>query len=112
MLNYHPDESGVAYRLEEIQTNEEAEPEAKEWFAIHPNPAQDLLKVSFKNVAQSEGIRLSIYNSIGQQVFKEELAINNSYASFNIAHLKAGIYICKISRKGEQLMKERLVKID
>lgn len=38
---------------------------------------------------------MEVYNSIGQQVFKEE--ITNQHSSFDLHHLNEGIYFVKIS---------------
>ena len=76
MLDLHPDETGVAYRVNGSETQNQTSSISQDNFIIHPNPALDKLTVSFDEIKDLEGISLSIYNSLGQEVTQRRCNCN------------------------------------
>ncbi|MGB6083516.1 T9SS type A sorting domain-containing protein [Moheibacter sp.] len=70
-------------------------------FTIYPNPAKDFLNVSVKN---SQLTSYTIYNTLGQQVKRENLS--GTQFKINVNNLKKGTYILTVySEKGSSTHK-------
>lgn len=63
--------------------------------SIYPNPASDILYVTFKNY-ESKNLQYSIINQLGQVVKQEKLNNITGNFSTNINNLNNGIYFVKI----------------
>jgi hypothetical protein len=73
---------------------------------IYPNPVSDLLNIEFeKPLANS---MISISNSYGQCIIKENLKYSNSCA-FNVSSWYSGVYILNISTDQGQINKKIII---
>jgi hypothetical protein len=68
---------------------------------VYPNPASDILNIEF-NLGQENSFNgVIIYNSLGQMVREEEIAIKNRSASISTINLLNGVYY--LSLKSDKL---------
>lgn len=112
MVDLWPEEIGVAYRSG-VDTHSGYEfSDVKDNFRLYPNPANDVITIRFDEVKSLEGLSFSIYNSVGQEVLKEEITINDVHFSIDVSKLQAGVYFYHLNRNGENILKNRLVIID
>lgn len=58
---------------------------------IHPNPAKDILNISFLSTDAS----IEIYSAVGQKVL--EIKATSANAAIPISHLPSGVYFCRIN---------------
>lgn len=71
---------------------------------IFPNPCNDIL-----NIEHSRDSRISIYNMIGEEVYKTSTLMKNT--SINISNIPNGCYIVKVSdNKGTSTKKINVIK--
>lgn len=81
---------------------------APESISIYPNPTLSIVNIEFPEGCQSSGM-LSIYNSIGQEITKFELAsVNNS---IDISNLSPGVYVLFISTIYNKKIVKRIIKV-
>jgi len=66
---------------------------------ISPNPATDVVNVSFTNNAASGKVIVRVVNPEGKVVI--ESATNNSFIHFDISNLPAGIYLAQAVQNGQ-----------
>lgn len=62
---------------------------------IYPNPIQDQLKISSEH--DLKGNVITIINSMGQILYKNEISSNKNIVSIKTSHLKKGIYFITFS---------------
>lgn len=62
-------------------------------FNLHPNPASDVVTLSFKN-RNTEDVKLDIYNVIGNMV--KSVMLNQDNRQINIGDLSNGVYMVTI----------------
>jgi uncharacterized protein (TIGR02145 family) len=74
----------TASRVNEINFNED--------LRIYPNPATDIINI---DCASQQGMRLCIYNVIGEPVLQKEITANDN--KIDISRLLKGVYIIRIS---------------
>lgn len=67
----------------------------KKDFKIYPNPTLEILTIEFENL--NDEPLVSIINTLGEIVLSEKQDVSQS--SFNIKHLKSGIYYIKVETK-------------
>jgi len=82
----------------------------RNWFTIYPNPAKDVLTVSFcSNCAESDkfnvlSTKLSITDMLGKEVLNE--TIKNQHSIVNIQQLSKGVYFVRIDNTVKKLVVE------
>ena len=59
--------------------------------SIYPNPTTDKITIAFDNTTNKQ-ISVYIFNTLGQQVFTENIVNNTGNITLDISHLKEGIY--------------------
>ncbi|TND09344.1 MAG: hypothetical protein FD123_1306 [Bacteroidetes bacterium] len=62
---------------------------------IYPNPADDIITIDFGGTQQSPST-ISIQNSLGQLVLKQEAGADLSSAQLSLGHLPAGLYLVEV----------------
>jgi hypothetical protein len=77
---------------------EEVEKENGE-LMVWPNPAQSFIEVHFPNVIKSEYLNISIYNSLGQLVYKEEQTNLSETVKINTDKFASGLYHMQVKTK-------------
>jgi hypothetical protein len=73
---------------------------------IYPNPTDELINIEC-NVINEIGL-IKILNVMGEVIFKETLFTQHS--TFNIKHLKSGIYFLQIWDKENLLVTKKIIK--
>lgn len=75
---------------------------------IFPNPANDFVKVSFKNNYNREFL---LINMFGEILYSEKISDKNS-ATFNLSSYPSGVYILKIfNQKSTQVICRKITKL-
>jgi hypothetical protein len=79
-------------------------------FKLYPNPVSDVLNIEFTAKAYGNAA-LTIYNTMGQVVYRTEAMIKDKNSIFNIntVELKQGVYVLQISINDAQTMSHRFV---
>ena len=76
---------------------------------VFPNPTNSSLTIDFRSF-ETYGIRVEIYNTLGQEIFKKEIA--SSFGKFtqeiNLADYVEGIYIINIISDSGELYTDRI----
>ncbi|KAF0192896.1 MAG: hypothetical protein FD166_3732, partial [Bacteroidetes bacterium] len=75
---------------------------------VRPNPATDKLKIILPEI-KDEKFHLSILNSLGQEVFSEEMNAARE-VSINITTLEKGIYFYKITLQDGKIASGKIMK--
>jgi len=93
MINYNPDDYGVAFRLKP----ESVRDADKDAIKLYPNPAQEMLNIEFENPT-GEAISgvLKVFNLSGQLIFEKQLNTNDAFYMLDISQLTNGAYIFSI----------------
>ncbi len=93
MINFNPDDYGVAFRLQPEKANNVD----KNGIKLYPNPAQDILNIEFENPA-GEAISgvLKVFNLSGKLIFEKQLNTNDAFYMLDISSLNNGAYIFSI----------------
>jgi Secretion system C-terminal sorting domain/FG-GAP-like repeat len=60
---------------------------------VYPNPAKDVLNVSWSGVLQSE-VQISFMNMAGQILYTAGLPTNPDHTSLSVSMLPSGMYVC------------------
>lgn len=81
------------YSLDAVEENE------FESVSVYPNPAKDVLTVKAENLNN-----VTIYNSIGQKVFAEDLSSDECVV--NLGDFEVGMYIVRVSANGNETIKK------
>ncbi len=78
---------------------------------VYPNPAEDIVNVSFENVSNTE-VRLSLYNTMGQVVIasQQQVGSGKNVLPINIAELPPGFYTLDIEVGNGRLSKKVVVR--
>lgn len=90
MLDYDPDQNGVAWRLAPSVTN----PEQETIIRVFPNPAKEILFVEVMSKTDNYKANMQVYNSMGQLVAEQQLSQKLEYISLD--KLKTGMYFYTI----------------
>lgn len=73
---------------------------------VSPNPAHDVLNISFTKLSQNTSIAL--YNSIGALVLTEK--VNDKVQMINTAALSNGLYFIKVLENNKVILMQKIVK--
>lgn len=74
-----------------------------------PNPANDVLSISFKNPG-SENFGINILNSLGALVYSTETSDDNT--SFNVADFENGMYFIQIIKDNQVVAASKFLKTE
>lgn len=74
----------------------------KDLFKISPNPASDLLTVTYFNQDNTNDLQLELYNTTGQLVQEIKMF---SHGELNISHLLPGMYFLKCKNSPVEMVK-------
>ncbi|MFI1770866.1 T9SS type A sorting domain-containing protein [Thalassobellus citreus] len=77
-------------------------------FSITPNPANNLVTLSFGKV-NANNISVNIYNIQGKQILKASKTLQNKSVTLDVSHLKSGLYFLKVSIDDSEVVK-KLIK--
>ena len=81
--------------------------------SVYPNPVVDLLRISFKSGYKSKAM-ISLFNTIGKQVFMQESDVvpGNNLFSIDMKNksIEPGIYFVQIAVQNEVLTRKLIVK--
>ena len=69
---------------------------ANQSFKVYPNPFEDQFEIEFLKTI-SNNVTVSIFDSTGKQVWKQDFGFSNSKITIAPTHLSKGIYFAKIS---------------
>lgn len=64
-------------------------------FSVYPNPATDIVSVTFVNSPEGQNGNVQIQDALGR-IVSEQLFISGQPISFDISHLNAGLYFINI----------------
>lgn len=67
--------------------------------SLYPNPTNDVLNIFVPDNQQLSG-NVTIYNTLGQMVYSNDISETNSY-SINVSNFQSGVYIIKINRENQ-----------
>ena len=109
MLDYWPEESGAAYRVDAYIDEQLDEGLSKDKFILYPNPASDYLTIAYDEVKSLDNVSIRISNLMGQLVLEEALSFNGVSVSIDVSALSTGIYQVELLRGGDKLLKDKLV---
>ena len=103
----------VTYQLRAILTDvnigiNEQQLTARPSFEMMPNPVKDVLTITSENLA-SDGALVTVYNSLGQQVYQEQFDNNVNQIRVNTAPWSSGAYTVAI-RTGGVVYNQKVVK--
>ncbi|MDO5968245.1 T9SS type A sorting domain-containing protein [Flavivirga aquimarina] len=68
---------------------------------LYPNPANDIL-----NITNAQGLKVSIYSILGEQVLTTKLEQANANATIDISSLKTGVYFVKTANANRAITKK------
>ncbi|MFC2100547.1 DUF1223 domain-containing protein [Bacteroidota bacterium] len=86
--------------IEELNTSESI-------IEIYPNPANDKVNIYIEEVQPGSEIKICIYDIQGRNCSNDEnYKLSNGLFSFDIQHLKTGIYLMKIITSSGIILKE------
>jgi hypothetical protein len=74
---------------------------------VYPNPANDVLRVSFTNKPESQ-VSINIYGQTGALV--KSIFLNDQITNLNIEELTSGIYLMRVFYNGRQITQKFIVK--
>ncbi|MBA2612002.1 MAG: T9SS type A sorting domain-containing protein [Bacteroidetes bacterium] len=63
-------------------------------FFVYPNPANDILNISFD--LETEFTKVEIFNNLGQLIREQEISLKNRNASINTDQLPNGVYLLNL----------------
>lgn len=90
MINYNPDDYGVAFRLQQ-QTSIEIED-----LSLFPNPANTEVYVNFENTGQSLNGLLKVYTLSGKLIMEHSFNTSNSFEIISVDKLLNGAYLFQL----------------
>jgi len=96
----------VAYRLEGIQTNDEAELEAEELFAIHPNPASTGVHIESPYAISA----FKLLDALGKQVASCKYLLATRKPVLDVASLDPGLYFLEVQIDDQKVIKQLIVE--
>lgn len=76
-----------------------------ESFAIYPNPSTGVVYI--KHAVDNS---VSVFNSIGQEVYRESKIHNQDIQEFNLNHLHSGLYFVKVGTENGNITKRLLIE--
>ena len=92
----------------EVETFGVDDNELADSFKVYPNPVTDD-RVSIQSSNMRGKATISLYNMIGQRVFKKQSSFEaNGVVNVNLGNQQSGVYFIEINQKGETA-KERLI---
>ena len=74
--------------------------------SIYPNPVNDILNVSFKNLDTANQIRIT--DAAGREVFKTN--VQSSLTQINTSLFNRGVYFLEILDQGKRIKTKRFIK--
>ena len=75
---------------------------------VHPNPTNDVINVSIKNL--TDDVQITLYNSIGQVVYTQHESVDNGFSTvINLGGLTNGTYILQV-RSDNGVWMQRVIK--
>ena len=80
-------------------------------FYCYPNPFIHFLSVKL-NIPSSEMVSYSLYNSLGENVLQNIVALKNFEFNLDLKELQGGIYFLRVFSSGEILGNAKIVKIN
>lgn len=79
----------------------------KSKFLLAPNPTNGIVKI----ISENKNLKnLTVYNTLGQEVFHEKYVGNNNEIVADLSFLKSGIYTLKITTSSNETQTEKLLK--
>jgi|GEM_PF-1021917 len=75
---------------------------------IYPNPSNGVFNVLRSN--DLPGLKIEVYNNLSQLILQSDL--NGSFSQLNLADRANGIYFLKISRYGNLIKQEKIIKAE
>lgn len=79
-------------------------------FEVYPNPADNIINVSFQNLLNLENATLVVHDLVGKQVKTQNVQGNAKNQIVNLENLGSGLYFVSLQVKGERKMTKRFVK--
>jgi hypothetical protein len=83
-------------------------PEISEYTAIYPNPVVDDITITLADIDSETDYQLEITNLLGQLVFKSKLEPVSSQTISGLNALR-GMNVCKVLKKGEEILTEKIL---
>ncbi|MFY7787976.1 MAG: T9SS type A sorting domain-containing protein, partial [Thermoflexibacteraceae bacterium] len=88
---------GAAARAEETTVAETAKAENPFTYNIYPNPTNDVLNVSFEDVAENANVR--IVNLAGVEVYNRNVTSTDRLFKVDVSQFTQGMYIITVTDK-------------
>jgi hypothetical protein len=70
-----------------------------EQISIYPNPASDILTISYGNAPAPEECLISVYSVTGQNVHSATTSFRSGQTTMNISHLPEGLYFIHVTEQ-------------
>ena len=78
---------------------------------IQPNPTRDFLQLlDLQNLPKD--CTLSLYNTVGQQVYTQNLQSGINQLTIDMASFPVGVYYLKIKNPDQEFQGKRVIKIE
>jgi hypothetical protein len=105
MLGIDPDLNSISYAA---PFKHLSETKYENLVTIYPNPATELINISFNNETENEYI-FELYDINGKIIVNKVIQPKNINFSINLNSVKAGLYYYKIVSQNETLFKDKLI---
>lgn len=104
-----PTFGGIIHKNASVETVLPAENQ----FTLFPNPTNGSITLSYE-VLQMDQLDLTVYNTLGQEVYSKQVQISNASSSITLDtdEWGAGIYTMRIQGNGELIESKRIQVID
>jgi hypothetical protein len=115
---YGTDHAALAYMFYDITISAApvflsvAEPDTEEMeLRIYPNPARSYVTITFSSRAEDGEGEIEIIDQLGRKVLVDKINLRqgDGTATLGISHLKPGLYSCRLTSNGSQLIKKLVV---
>ncbi len=77
--------------------------------SVFPNPASDIINISFNIDLEKEFTRIEILNNLGQIIREEEVSFKTKYASVKTNDLPSGVYLLNLKSASSVSVSKRFV---
>ena len=78
--------------------------------SMYPNPVSDALNIRLSEGEESSVVQVTILDLAGRWVSSDELSLENQRATYQLSHLKPGIYLIRFQTSGQTVTERLIVK--
>jgi len=84
--------------------------ESREYFNLYPNPNNGLFTVEFTSLLEADFFLITVFDLIGETVFKGEMLNEENILQIDLSHLNSGTYILMITTD-KVLLTQKFIKV-